>query len=666
MILIKLISRLFIGFNQKNIYIVLAIIITLSICYFLSKKTPFSGDEFYTLDIEKVHKPVPYHYIVSNVIDYIGEIKPAHTFYLRFTSILFTCIGFLLLFLFIPNTKLELFLLSILLITNPFILSISIFFRYYSYYFMSSILAFIFLVILFDRFKLMTKIIIGLIGSIGSIFYLYILNALQFGFALLKSIIMESVNDLRLKKVLITTLFLVFIGFAFNPKLIWQLFYSLNITGHAAVDLNSIQILGLSKSTLIKPFYAVYQMIFGPHIAPTYSMFTIAIFIFLAIIFSVILWRICCNEKQLFIGMLFHIIIPFFGVYYFFQTLSLPGATQLEPKHGMLIFPLIIYLAIKSHNYLSPIMHIVFISTLVSAQLTGMVKSFDKQNTDWNKIAIQSHATLSEIDDSAILMDGRSKEIYNFYSQDFQRDYPIHYTWENIDSLLVNILDKSKLILLLNDYKSYTNLSLRQNWNAGYASKARFLKLQKILEYLNFHFEIKDSYVSYPTFFYVLEKKDAPNKNQSFGIWQHQLKDLKLPIQINNPLLLSSFIVDQSDTVYFENDSNVIFNLENISNNIEIGDTVGLIQSGSAKHYLIYGENSWDIFSEFMDINPDDNFVVYNWEHRPLISGSINYKGSFFRHKSQLFKTTINNTSKRISIANLSKNAKIRIWYKDH
>ena len=54
--------------------------------------------------------------------------------------------------------------------------------------------------------------------------------------------------------------------------------------------------------------------------------------------------------------------------------------------------------AVKSHHYLSPTMHAIFIIGIISGQLSGMVKAFDKQNTDWNKIAIQSHITLSEID----------------------------------------------------------------------------------------------------------------------------------------------------------------------------------------------------------------------------------------------------------------------------
>ncbi len=636
----------------------------LCLSYFLSEQTPFHGDEFYTLDIAKVHKPVPYQYFVSKIIDSIKEVKPSDTFNLRFTSIFFTCLGVILLFLFFPKTKLELFLLSILIITNPFILSMSILFRYYSYYFMSSILTFIILVIGFDRFKLKTQIILGIAGSIGSIFHMYVLNALQFGIALLKSTMIDLVKNVKLRIVLMSIFLIIIIVFLISPQLIWKLFIWLNISGHASVDPNSVQILGFTKSTLVKPFYAVYQMIFGLDIAPTYSFYLIAMFIFISIVFSFILWRTYCSEKQIFIRLLFYNIIPFFIVYYFFQTLSLPGATQLESKHGILVFPVILYLAIKSHNYLSPLINTVFIIVLVTAQLMGMVKTLGKQNTDWKKIAMQSHLALSKTDDSALLMDGRSREIYNFFSQTFETVYPVHYTWQNIDSLKSKLNDKKKLVLLLNDYKSYTSLSLRQNWASRFSSENRFSGLKNILDYLNYYFEVKDSYVSYPTFCYILEKKKVPNNLQSFSVWEHHLKDLKLPIQIEDSMLLSSVLIHQDETLSMQNDSIIIFNLENISTLNSFGDTIGIIESDFDTIQMIYGENCWDIFSDYHDIEPNNDFLVHSWNHTPLISGSIQYTGSYYKHKSKLYNIKLNHTTKRISVSNLSQFTKIRVWVK--
>jgi len=241
----------------------------------------------------------------------------------------------------------------------------------------------------------------------------------------------------------------------------------------------------------------------------------------------------------------------------------------------------------------------------------------------------------------------------------------VHYTWQNIDSLKSKLNDKTKLVLLLNDYKSYTSLSLRQNWASRFSSENRFSGLESLLVYLNYHFKLKDSYVSYPTFFYILEKKETPNDYQTFSVWQHHLKDLKLPIQIESSILLSSVLIAQDEVAELQNDSTFIFNLENISNPHSLGDTIGIIESGLNKTNIIYGKNSWDIFSDYHDIEPNNDFLYHSWRHTPLISGSINYMGSYFSHNLKLCKIKLNHQTEMITVSNLSKSSKIRVWVKE-
>jgi hypothetical protein len=641
----------------------LTLISVIGLSYLLSNQTPFGGDEFYTLDIDKIHKPIPYQLAVSSIIDSIDDIEPSDVFKLRLTSIFFTCIGIILLFYFFPKTKFELFILFVFLVSNPFLLSMSIFFRYYSYYLMASVIAFVLLVRGVDKFEIKTNLFISIIGSVGSIFYLYVLNAIQFGMYFLATFLFEYVKNKKARYSLFGIGAILISFILFNPKLIWQLFYSLNISGHAAVNLSSIQILGLTKATLIKPFYAIFQMIYGPDLAPTNSIFTIVSFLILSLLFLLLVYRIWQFERHLFYRMFFYVIVPFFIIYYFFQVLSLPGATQLEPKHGMLLFPLIIYLATKSHQFFSPVVNTIFIGLLISAQLTGMVKSFEKQHTNWNYIASQSEIVLSKKDNSALLMDGRSKEIFSFYSNDLEKEYPIHFTWEPIDSIKKKLKNKTKIILLLNDYKSYTSLSLEQNWNAGAGSEGRVLGLQHLLEYLNFYFEIQESYVLYPTFYYELKRKKFPSDIKSFGVWKHHLKDLRLPILTQaNEQLQSSILIHPKESVHLDLDSLIVFNLENSTNELFIGDTVGLIQSKYQKYPLVYGENIWDVFSEYHHESIKDSGVFHEWEHTPLVSGAIQYSGSFFKHKARLYKLVDSNISGSHSVINLTDDSDLRVW----
>jgi len=57
-------------FKEKVPYIIITISILIISAFFLNERTAFMGDEFGTLDIEKIHKPIPYHGIVSNLLDY--------------------------------------------------------------------------------------------------------------------------------------------------------------------------------------------------------------------------------------------------------------------------------------------------------------------------------------------------------------------------------------------------------------------------------------------------------------------------------------------------------------------------------------------------------------------------------------------------------------------
>ena len=235
-----------------------------------------------------------------------------------------------------------------------------------------------------------------------------------------------------------------------------------------------------------------------------------------------------------------------------------------------------------------------------------------------------------------------------------------------METLEIKYHNKSRIVLLLNDYKSYTPLSLKQNWNAGAGSQDRFDRLQHILKKLNQDYSLTSSYVNYPSFLYVLDQKENSNDIQSFGVWKHHLKDLRLPIEMGNSKVLSSVLVNQSETIRAKNDSLVIFNLENIRSNISNGDTIGIIESELDKNFLVYGDNIWDVFSEYRKETPVDSLTYYSWDHLPLVSGSINYMGSYFRHKSRLFKMKIDNNSEIISITNTSKKSDIRVWFKEH
>ena len=650
-------------FREKLPYLIITITILTISAFFLNERTAFTGDEFGTLDIENIHKPIPYHGIVSNLLDYLHPITPENIFHIRLSSLFFTVIGIFLWFLYFLDNRYEIFIFSVIIITSGFLLRESIFFRYYSYYFLTSTITFLCLIHWAKKLNTNQKLMVGFLGALFSPYFFYVLNALQFAFYFVYIFIFEKIQNIKLRLILFVFPLSFILLIAIKPKIIWTLFNWLNIIGHANIDMAADNVHGITKSVIIKPFYAVYQMIIGYDIAPTSSILIFLLFIFVSMLIAHQLYRVFMEDKDLFLQYSVICIVPFLMIYLFFQVISLPGFTQLETKHGMLMYPLLIALIVKSRRYSSPMISYLLVGSMIICQATGTLFAYNKKDVDWNYIIKKIDIFINSDDKVKILMDGRSSSTFTFYDQHNVNDELIQYTWESIDSLTTSINKNEKIVLLLNDYKSYTPLTIEQNWNAASSSLNRVKGLDSLLVLLNWDFQLVDSYINYPTFLYLLEKKERKNNEKSIGVWEHHLKDLILPVDISSrQKIFSSLLVQPGDSIMIKPDSDLVLNLEN-SNNINIGTSIGTITANGREIHMIKGEDIWDIFAEFYDENVDENKVVHSWYHTPLVSGSIKYDGSYFKHKARIYsfdyKQLKNN---RIKIINTSKISSIRVW----
>jgi len=651
-------------FREKLPYLISTILIVICSSYFLSKNTPFTGDEFGTLDIEKIYKPILYRVVVSQIIEIFSPITPENIFSLRFTSILFTLVSIILWYLYFIRDKYEAIVFSILIITSSFLLQETIFFRYYSYYFLTSTFTFLFLIRWIDQFTTNQKLIFSFFGVLLSPYIFFVLNTLQYAFYFAYILFSEKIKNIkaRLFFTIVPVLFILYV--IFNPALIWKTLNLINISGHGNIDMASLDIHGFTLSILIKPFYAFFQMVFGNNVAPSESFIIILLFFIISFFIVNLLYNILCQDKKLFIKYLSIGLIPFLFLYFFLEAISLPGFTQLETKHGMLLYPIILALVVKAPKYLSPLKSYLFIGVVFISQLIGMQSTYIKNNTDWNLVIDKVDNYLKYENSQKILMDGRSMGTFNFYNQNLEINKMISYTWESMDSLEGWIKGKERLVLLLNDYKSYTPLTLKQNWNAGSGSLDRVEKLNMILNRVNKDYYLDDSYVSYPTFLYLLKKKvDGPDNIISAGVWQHHLKDLELPIKSDKKNdILSSIIIQPGDSVEVISDSILVFNLENSSQEIEVGDTVGVVELSRVQIPLILGKNIWDVFAEFRDEEINESNVFHSWIHKPLVSGSIKYEGSYFHHTANLYTMNTHYSPEVIKVINNSGKSNIRFW----
>ena len=652
------------NFRTKLPFLICTIVVILFLGFLLSDLRSFDGDELGTFnDIKKIHKPIPYAKIVLSWIKFLEPINISDIFFLRLSSLFFTILTILLWFIFSIKSKFESILYFIITVTSCFLLSQTIYFRYYSYYLLSSTVIFFFLTTSIKQLSTNLKLLACLIGLMITPFLFHILNGIQFGVYFLYVLLFEKIKYLKIRLVIIALLFLMIISIVINPSLIWSFFNWLNIIEALNINTQTSDLHGLNIRVLIKPIYAVYQMIFGFDLAPTDSLTIIILAIFFFLLLLIQTYKLFTFDKKMFFEYLIIGIVPFLIIYLFFQTISFPGFTQLETKHGILVYPVLLSVIIKSHNYLSKPTFIISFSSIIIFQLIGTYNSFTKSNTDWNYVLkkIDNYYALSEKPN--ILMDGRSYQPFKFYNQKKISEDEITFTWELENSL--NIIQEngsSDIILLVNDYKSYTNLSLYQNWNAGKDSYNRVSGLNKIIQSLNKYYRLSSSYVNYPTFLYFLERKANPDDNLSVGVWQHNLKDLRLPIIDNS--IKSSLIIKPLDSIKINYLDRLILNIEECRDDLENLEKVGIFKINNKEYDLINGLNIWDLFSENNNIKVKEDHVFHSWYHRPLISGSIKYNGSYFGHKAKIYQIKLEeeNNSENILIKNTSKTCSIRIW----
>jgi len=619
------------------------------------------------LDISNVLKPIPYNLFVSFFIEKIGT-DPSSALILRLSSTLFMVIGIIFWYLFVIKREKEIIIFSILIISSGFLLVEGFYFRYYSYYFFTSTLTFLLLKSL-SKQSLKNKITVSISGIILSPFFLYWFNTLQFFSYFIYIIFFDLIKKKRTKKFLAIILFIIILFIILYPENFWIIINKIKISNHLDEflynnqDGSSFTAKGFKLSTAIKPFYAIYQMLFGYTLMPTEYYYIIPLFISIMIGFIHLIRNIYRSNTKIIFDYLFIFIIPFFAIFYFFEPISPPGFTQLYAKHAMLFYPLPLILLIKSNKYLKNISANILLSLVLIAQIRGTAHSFNTNYIDWNKVSSDSQNFILSDHKGLIIIDDITEKIINYYKDDNEVEL-FNYLNYSTDSLINKINDSKKIVLLVSDYKTYSPFELDQVWHKGRSTKPDYEKLTSTLNIVNQSFDLDNSYVSYPTFLYLYNRKLSNEYNGFSSIWGQHLKDLALPIiKESGEKVISSKLIGSNKSIELKINSKIIFNLENSSSNYLYGDTVGTIECKNSIYPLIKGVNIWDIFSEFNKDSFDHNKVFHSWFHLPLISSSIRYDGSLYRHKAQIFYYDEEYCSDSvIKISNITNENIIRIW----
>jgi len=350
---------------------------------------------------------------------------------------------------------------------------------------------------------------------------------------------------------------------------------------------------------------------------------------------------------------IFPSVLSLFFLFYFFEPLSFPGSTRLFAKHAMFFFPIFLYLIVCSDKYISASLCNSFFLTVLISQLIGLSFALPLEKDSWSIIeedllAINPNETLLIVEKNSneIL---QNKNINQFkiinYSEDFH-------------------LEKaSTIIFFTSDYKLYTELTLKQNWDQGTSTFGQFNNLNDKLKLVQNGYKLEKSIVSYPKFYYRFEKINPPYLTKKSQYWSHKLKDLNLPSKTaDGRIIKSSYLIKSNSYILHPSSDHLILNLED-SENDEKYAIVGKIECGKEVINLVNKQNIWDLFADYKGDNTVEDNLAFSWVHRPLASFSVQYQGSWYRHKAKAYKILLNRClNEPLKISNLSQASSLRIW----
>ena len=639
---------------KKNKYILFTLtLFCYSYFYFLlGYNAKFYGDEIFTLDIAGISKPITYKFIVSNLIYFI-EHYSLNTSLLKLSSIFFSSLAFFVWYFYILTNLKERFIFFLIICTSPFLIAESVFFRYYTYYFFSSTVILYSFFIGFKNLSTKQLLLFNSAGIIITPFIFFILNIVQF----ISHIIFTIFSYLASKKYhfyFLAFVCLISIYLYLHPHNIWNLFSILNINDHATFD-ESGELKGFGLATLLRPFYALFQMIFGYSITLLDSTLIITLYTVLAISIAFILYSLRENNKFEFNQVIKIAIVPVFIIFYLIEPMSPLGFPILFSKHVMFAYPVLIYIVITSYKHVGKNFYKSLIILFLISQIYGLSKYINSSlvNDSWDVyITDEIH---QNFDDETLLI--ADDTVLNMLK--FQIDKEIN-SMDILNMNLGDIKNYKNIYVALRDYKLYEILSYKNNWDQGIDTGQNIQRVNQVLDYIRNEYYLDSSYVEYPFFLYSFQKSSI--NNIAFSTWGHTLKDLKLPATIlGDKTLMSSILLEPSQEYQLNEENYLIANLENThsSNGNEV---VGLLKCSEVSLELINNINIWDVFYEFNGQSPRLEAIIYSWKHKPLISTSIKYPGSWQNHNAGIYSIDLSFCDSDILLKNTSKNLSIRIW----
>jgi hypothetical protein len=614
-----------------NLTFGLAFAIHLLVSLYYGQHIPWGGDEWFSYnDFTLSGLPFSVQVWISKIL--LPPLDYTNYSIYRATNFIWSFLSFFLLYKIVtkyPQWKgLGLVFLAYMTI-SPFVMGMEQFYRYYNLYLFAS-LGWFWLILLYDH-RFQTHRIPFYLAAFASIFIHFLLFWGIAVYILFKEISLLKTRWQWASILVLTAGVTVFILFG-SPLLKWV--FELAGGGNYELPDKGNFTRGFSKALLIKPFFALFAYVFGEKTLPLESNAVNFFYVLSLLVLAIGLIQLV-NKKALLRLIFTAGIIPFLGLFWFVEPLTLPGMTQFEPKHPMFALPWIIFLwfqVIKSDNvYFS----ILGLSPLI-AGVFGLYYSLRSPQIDW-KAAIQT----LEAHQGAILHDPSAKSDLLFFGED------------QIDTnLLIGIYDTSNVNAALQqynqcciatlDFKSYQFLSMEQMWNSGSDSGGRFVRINKAYTGIqNKNFSPVNSYINHPLIINCFKKAQVTNTDSLKTVnpipWFFGMpyKDLRWPLTIKNEVKKGFYPLRTGANIAIN--SNAFLYFLKVPPGSSKSAPIAKIYFNDGSSQLLKLKQGSDPYQEHFTAGFEGSEVVYRWHKRPLVSSSHAYPGSMFPSTGNIY-----------------------------
>lgn len=632
------------GYSRFIAIAIVLFIFHLMLSWNYGKLIPWGGDEWYSYHDFTI-SGLPFSIQVWLLKHLLPSLTYENYHIYRASNFLWTALSFLLLTSIALRIErwraLSMYMMSFMII-SPFVIGTEQFFRYYNLYLLSSLCWFWAILIGDNHYrKYRVAYWAGWIMSISIHFLLF------YGIALY--ILFRELNLLpkKWKKLVLGAVLIGGILFIFSGVGLLKSVFELAGNGNYKLPETGNVTRGFSLALIYKPFFAIFVFLMGEKIVPTENIAVLSIFVLSS--FSLLLGFLKqVQNKEMFIVLLFAFLIPFLGLYWFVEPLTLPGMTQFEPKHAMFVFPWIVFLWYQTTSIKQPFLKIFGFFPFIGAGL-GLFFSLNMEHIKWERAIetiIESH--------SKVLHDPRIANDLYFYGKG------------RLDSSnMINIYDTAQAYKVLSasdkvciasmDYKSYQLLDMRQMWNSASSSEGRYTRINSIYRKIQqANYEVESSYVQHPVFIYCFDKEAAkkakPGSTQPIP-WFYPMyyKDLSWPRTISGQKKGGIYPLEEGE--FLQINSRQLFHFIQIKGDIKTTQPILNIHFNNGDvTELILAEMDHDTYSTYYSQALEGAFEVDSWNKRPLVSSSHQYPGSKWSSEGKIYLWESNEIIEKIEV----------------